>query len=139
MSKLQLRFIGAGIVVFNLWLIGTYGITGFGSLMLTVGFVTMWEYLVVKHVPTTDEASKFETIALELRSLQSVHAGQARAIRVTVAALCGVLARAPSAKEYFIQTLAAQSEAVSKNVPDDEREHFIRTQQAFINAANGNQ
>lgn len=44
----KLRFIGGGILLFNLWLIGAYNLEGIPVLFLTFGFAGGYEYLVVR-------------------------------------------------------------------------------------------
>lgn len=48
MTKTSLRWIGATILFFNLWLCGNYNIGGIPLLLLTVGFAVGFEYLIVK-------------------------------------------------------------------------------------------
>jgi hypothetical protein len=42
------RLLGGLILLFNLWLIGEYNITGFPVLLLTVVFAVVYEFLIVK-------------------------------------------------------------------------------------------
>ncbi len=44
----KLRLIGGGILLFNLWLIGSYNLEGVPVLLLTFGFTVGCEYLVVR-------------------------------------------------------------------------------------------
>lgn len=46
--KTKLRFIGATILFFNLWLIGEYNLKGIPVFLLTFGFAAGYEYLVVR-------------------------------------------------------------------------------------------
>ena len=43
-----LRLIGGVILLFNLWLIGQYRLSGIPVLLLTFGFAVGYEYLVVR-------------------------------------------------------------------------------------------
>lgn len=40
--------IGGGVLLFNLWLIGSYNLVGIPALLLTFGFAGGFEYLVVR-------------------------------------------------------------------------------------------
>lgn len=51
----KLRLIGGGILLFNLWLIGHYGLEGIPVLLLTLGFAVGYEYLVVRPASRTAE------------------------------------------------------------------------------------
>jgi hypothetical protein len=42
----KLRWIGFGILLFNLWRIGNFGISGFPVLLLTFGFAAVFEIMV---------------------------------------------------------------------------------------------
>lgn len=44
----KMRLIGGAILMFNLWLIGHYNITGIAVLLMTIGFAVVFEYLVVR-------------------------------------------------------------------------------------------
>lgn len=48
MSVTGLRWIGAGVLLFNLWLCGSCNITGVPLLLLTVGFAVGFEFLIVR-------------------------------------------------------------------------------------------
>lgn len=51
----KLRLIGGGILLFNLWLIGSYNLEGVPVLLLTFGFAVGYEYLVVRPASKTTE------------------------------------------------------------------------------------
>ena len=51
----KLRWAGLGILLFNLWLIGNFGISGIAVLLLTFGFAAGFEFLVVRPVARKDE------------------------------------------------------------------------------------
>ena len=44
----RLRLFGLAILLFNLWLIGRYGLGELPALLLTFGFAIGWELLVVR-------------------------------------------------------------------------------------------
>ena len=44
----KLRLLGGAVLVFNLWLIGRYNLSGVPVLLLTLGFAIGFEYLVVR-------------------------------------------------------------------------------------------
>ncbi len=44
----KLRLFGAGVLLFNLWLIGEYELTGIPVLLLTFGFAFAYEFIVVR-------------------------------------------------------------------------------------------
>ena len=48
MTKTALRIIGGIIILFNLWLIGNYQLTGIMVLILTVGVALLFEFVLVK-------------------------------------------------------------------------------------------
>ena len=54
----KLRLFGGLILIFNLWLIGHYNLSGVPVLLLTVGFAVGYDFLVVRPVSKTDQASK---------------------------------------------------------------------------------
>lgn len=56
MSKGKKRLIGAGILLFNLYLIGRYNIEGIPALLLTLGVAAGWEFFVVKEKVTGEDA-----------------------------------------------------------------------------------
>lgn len=56
MSTTSLRWIGAVVLLFNLWLCGNYNITGIPLLLLTVGFAVGFEFLIVRPMAKTAEA-----------------------------------------------------------------------------------
>lgn len=51
----KLRLFGGGVLLFNLWLIGTYNLQGIPVLLLTVGFAVGYEFLVVKPMSKNDD------------------------------------------------------------------------------------
>lgn len=53
----RLRLIGGGILLFNLWLIGEYGLAGFPVLLLTFGFALGYELLVVRPAKPKGEST----------------------------------------------------------------------------------
>ena len=48
MSKNKKRLVGAAIVLFFLYIIGKYDISGLPALLLTFGFAFVWESFVVR-------------------------------------------------------------------------------------------
>jgi len=52
----KLRLIGGAVLVFNLWLIGSYNLQGIPVLLLTFGFAAGYEFLVVR--PATKRSDK---------------------------------------------------------------------------------
>lgn len=54
----KLRFFGGAVLLFNLWLIGHYGLEGIPVLLLTVGFAVGYEFLVVRPIAKTDSNPK---------------------------------------------------------------------------------
>ena len=63
----KLRLVGGAILLFNLWLIGQFKISGIAVLLLTIGFAVGFEFLVVrpatalqKPVDVKDPASSSE-------------------------------------------------------------------------------
>lgn len=48
MTKKQLRIIGGVIILFNLWLIGNYNLTGIFVLIGTVGVAVLFELVLIK-------------------------------------------------------------------------------------------
>lgn len=48
MTRSTLWLFGAGVLLFNLWLIGNFNISGFPVLLLTFGFAAGYEFLVVR-------------------------------------------------------------------------------------------
>lgn len=54
----KLRLIGGAVLLFNLYLIGSYNIEGFPVLLLTFGFAAGYEYLIVRQVAKADEELK---------------------------------------------------------------------------------
>ncbi|MBN8514517.1 hypothetical protein [Accumulibacter sp.] len=49
----KLRLIGGVVLLFNLWLIGSYNLEGIAVLLLTFGFAVGYEYLVVRPASKT--------------------------------------------------------------------------------------
>lgn len=47
-TSTKLRLFGGVVLVFNLWLIGAYGLQGIPVLLLTFGFAIGYEFLVVR-------------------------------------------------------------------------------------------
>lgn len=56
MTKTKLRWIGAGVLLFNLWLCGNYNIKGIPLLLMTIGFAVGWEMLLVRQAPSIPRA-----------------------------------------------------------------------------------
>ena len=44
----KLRLFGGAVLLFNLWLIGQYNLSGIPVLLLTFGFAVGYEFLVVR-------------------------------------------------------------------------------------------
>lgn len=44
----KLRLVGGVVLLFNLWLIGQYNLSGIPVLLLTLGFAVGYEFLVVR-------------------------------------------------------------------------------------------
>lgn len=53
----KLRLGGGAVLLFNLWLIGSYNLTGLPVLLLTFGFVIGYEILVVRPASKPSEDS----------------------------------------------------------------------------------
>lgn len=54
----KLRLFGAGVLLFNLWLIGRYSLEGMPVLLLTVGFAVGYEFLVVRPMSKGDKPTE---------------------------------------------------------------------------------
>jgi hypothetical protein len=50
----KLRLIGGAVLLFNLWLIGAYHLSGIPVLLLTIGFAVGYELLVVRPAKSSD-------------------------------------------------------------------------------------
>ena len=48
MTKITVRIIGVVIIIFNLWLIGNYNITGIPVILMTVGVALFFELIIIK-------------------------------------------------------------------------------------------
>lgn len=44
----KLRLVGGAILLFNLWLIGQYNVSGIPVMLLTIGFAVAYEFFVVR-------------------------------------------------------------------------------------------
>ncbi len=44
----KLRLVGGAVLLFNLWLIGQYNLSGIPVLLLTFGFAVGYEFFVVR-------------------------------------------------------------------------------------------
>ena len=55
--KSKLRWFGAAVLVFNLWLIGRYNVTGIPTLLMTFGFAIAYEFFVVRSTSNAPTAS----------------------------------------------------------------------------------
>lgn len=51
----KLRLFGGAVILFNLWLIGRYNLSGVPVMLLTVGFGVGYEYLVVRPASKTEK------------------------------------------------------------------------------------
>ena len=54
-TSTKLRLIGEAILVFNLWIVGNYNISGIPVLLLTLGFAAGFEILVVRPVSKKEQ------------------------------------------------------------------------------------
>lgn len=53
----KLRLFGAAVLLFNLWLIGHYNLSGIPVLLLTFGFAVGYELLVVRPVSKSEKGA----------------------------------------------------------------------------------
>jgi hypothetical protein len=51
----KLRLIGGLVMLFNLWLLGKFELGGIPVLLLTLGFIVGYEYLVVRPAAESEE------------------------------------------------------------------------------------
>ena len=56
--KWKLRLFGAAVILFNLWLIGRYDVSGAPVLLMTFGFAVAYEYLVVRPINNSPKVSE---------------------------------------------------------------------------------
>lgn len=54
----KLRLFGGAVILFNLWLIGQYNLSGIPVLLLTFGFAVGFEFLVVRPIAKGDQVPK---------------------------------------------------------------------------------
>lgn len=54
----KLRLFGGAVLLFNLWLIGRYGLEGVPVLLLTFGFAIGYELLVVRPVAKAEKSAE---------------------------------------------------------------------------------
>lgn len=54
----KLRLFGGAVLLFNLWLIGQYNLSGVPVLLLTFGFAIGFEYLIVRPVTKGEQEPK---------------------------------------------------------------------------------
>jgi len=54
----KLRLFGGAVLIFNLWLIGRYNLSGIPVLLLTFGFAAGFEFLVVRPLSKEKEDLK---------------------------------------------------------------------------------
>jgi hypothetical protein len=54
----KLRLVGGVILLFNLWLIGQYNLSGIPVLLLTLGFAVGYEFLVVRPASKDEQESR---------------------------------------------------------------------------------
>ena len=54
----NLRLIGGGVLLFNLWVIGHYNLEGIPVLLLTFGFAAVYEYFIVRPASKNTEKSE---------------------------------------------------------------------------------
>lgn len=47
-TSTSLRLVGGAVLLFNLWAIGNYNISGFPVLLMTFGFAIVYELVVVR-------------------------------------------------------------------------------------------
>lgn len=81
-AKAKLRWLGGGIIIFNLWLIGQYSITGFPVLLLTVGVAVAVELWINSRTTTPPPLAGTPAVAAQPRRSP---------VRVYVAGLFGAL------------------------------------------------
>ncbi len=62
----KLRLFGGAVLIFNLWLIGRYNLSGIPVLLLTFGFAIGFEFLVVR--PSSKEIGLFKLISSNTNS-----------------------------------------------------------------------
>lgn len=58
MKQTKLRLVGGVILLFNLWLIGQYNLSGIPVLLLTLGFAIGYEFLVVRPASKGEQESR---------------------------------------------------------------------------------
>lgn len=51
----KLRLFGGAVLLFNLWAIGQYNISGIPVLLLTLGFAIGYEFLVVRPMSKSEQ------------------------------------------------------------------------------------
>ncbi len=54
----KLRLVGSVVLLFNLWLIGQYNLSGIPVLLLTLGFAVGYEFLVVRPATKDEQESR---------------------------------------------------------------------------------
>lgn len=54
----KLRLVGGVVLLFNLWLIGQYNLSGIPVLLLTLGFAVGYEFLVVRPASKGEQESR---------------------------------------------------------------------------------
>jgi hypothetical protein len=54
----KLRLVGGVVLLFNLWLIGQYNLSGIPVLLLTLGFAVGYEFLVVRPASKDEQESR---------------------------------------------------------------------------------
>jgi hypothetical protein len=54
----KLRLVGGVVLLFNLWLIGQYNLSGIPVLLLTLGFTVGYEFLVVRPASKGEQESR---------------------------------------------------------------------------------
>lgn len=55
-ARTKARCLGAVILLFNLWLIGSLGLSGPVVLLMTVGFVVLYEGFVVRQIQSPKDS-----------------------------------------------------------------------------------
>lgn len=58
MTRWKLRAFGAIVLIFNLWLIGEYNLSGLPVILMTFGFAAAYELFVVRGLTSKDNPQK---------------------------------------------------------------------------------
>lgn len=54
----KLRLFGGAVILFNLWLIGQHNLEGLAVVLLTFGFASSYEIIVVRPMVTSEQPTQ---------------------------------------------------------------------------------